>query len=70
VAIKVFEQFGGHSWKKKFGWTGQTKSSVRPLVKTYEAEAGLYDGVQTSRLVSRGVGQLFTYCMCVCACVV
>lgn len=50
VAIKLFESFGGHSWKNKFGWIGQSKTSVRPLLKTYEAEAGLYDGVNASRL--------------------
>ena len=50
MATKVFESFQGHSWKQKFGWVGQPKSAVRPLVKTYEAEAGLFDGVDTSRL--------------------
>jgi hypothetical protein len=50
TAIRIFESFQGHSWKQKFGWTGQTKSSVRPLLKTYEAEAGLFDGVNASRL--------------------
>ena len=50
VAIKVFESFGGHSWKEKFGWTGQSKTSVRPALKAYEAEAGLFDGINASRL--------------------
>jgi hypothetical protein len=50
AAIKIFESFQGHSWKQKFGWVGQAKTSVRPLVKTYEAEAGLCDGVNASRL--------------------
>jgi len=52
IAIKLFESFQGHSWKQKFGWTGQTKSSVRPLVKTYEAEAGLFDGLNASKLAA------------------
>lgn len=50
AAVRIFESFQGHSWKQNFGWTGQTKSSVRPLIKPYEAEAGLCDGVSASRL--------------------
>ncbi len=43
---RLFEEFHGHSWKRKFGWIGQPKSSTRPAIRVFEAEAALYDGVK------------------------
>lgn len=46
--IKVFNSLSGHGWKKKYGWIGQAKTSSRPPIKVFEAEAPIFDGVIVS----------------------
>lgn len=45
---RLFHDLLGHGWKNKFGWIGQAKTAVKPEIPMFDAEAVLFDGVETS----------------------
>lgn len=47
---KLFNALRGHSWTKKFGWTGLTKTSQTPEVRMFAASSSLYEGVSLARI--------------------
>jgi Leucine-rich repeat (LRR) protein len=55
AAIKLFHDLNGHGWKDKFGWIGQSKTTVRPEIPMFEAEGGLFDGIQSSERRISGI---------------
>jgi hypothetical protein len=55
AAVKLFQDLGGDGWKDKFGWIGQNKTTVRPEIPMFDAEASLFDGIQSSERRISGI---------------